>query len=171
MSMTLESLQLQQTLIELYNRYAEGIDSKDWAMVRSCFDDRIALDYGPLSEAGADADGLWAADDWMLALQGVINGFDITRHAITNHRFDFSGDNCNCRAYLSADHVIFPDGGMPGPEDVWTVVGEYSNDFVRDAAGEWRIGRSRLSMQWNSGNPGLFEVARERAAAQASSKA
>lgn len=169
--MNQETLALRHALIDSYNQYAEGLDSKRWELVRACFADRVQLDYGPLSEAGVDEDGLWSADDWLVALQSVINGFDITRHTITNHRFDFSDDRVNCRAYLTAHHVIFPEEGVPGEQDIWTAVGEYSNDYRRSADGRWLICRSALVSHWNSGNLGLYEVARERAAAQASSNA
>ena len=168
--MDLATLALRHALIDSFNRYAEGLDSKQWDMVRRCFSDRVRLEYGPLSEEQASADGNWAADDWIAALQSVINGFDITRHTITNHRFDFREGRVNCRAYLSADHVIFPQEGLPGPENIWTFVGEYSNHYERSAEGDWTICRSALVTHWTSGNADLYAVAQERAAAQANSK-
>ena len=93
----------------------------------------------------------------MTYLQSVINRFDITRHAITNHRVTVSDGVVSCRAYLSADHVKFDDPAMPiaGPDNVATVVGEYNNHYV-EQDGNWKICRSELVVNWSSGNMGLF---------------
>ena len=74
-------------IIDIYNAYAEGIDSKNWALVRSCFADEVYLEYGDLSASIGGPDAPCKADDWLLALQRVINSFDLTRHTITNHPF------------------------------------------------------------------------------------
>lgn len=155
--MTDSELAIQAALIDNYNRYAQGLDSKDWDLVRGCFADEIYIDYGPLSAATGAPDVPRRADDWMDYLQSVINRFDVTRHTITNHRFVIDGDTVNCRAYLSADHVKFADPAMPivGPGDSVMVVGEYSNHYgERD--NRWLIVRSELVVNYSVGNAALF---------------
>ena len=154
-------------IAQAYSNYAEGLDSKNWPLVRRCFADEIYLDYGPMIDPGGSPDQPRAADDWMKMLQGVINGFDVTRHTITNHRFSFDGDSITCRAYLIADHVIFADPEVPlaGPEDVATVIGEYTNTYRRDSDG-WKIHRSRLVIHYSTGNGDLFVTAAQRVAEQ-----
>ena len=156
---------IRWALIDNYNRYAQGLDTKDWAMVRACFSDHLQLDYGRLGVV-TTPDAPFAADDWMGHLQSVINGFDITRHTITNHRFVLGDSEIRCTAYLVADHVIFPNPEEPeiGPGDVATVVGEYSNCYEQQADGRWTICASKLDMHYSSGNPGLIPIAMERAA-------
>lgn len=158
--------ELAQELAENYYRYAEGLDSKNWEMVRSCFADEVYLDYGAVLDSDAGPDVPRKADDWIKVLQGVINGFDITRHLMSNPRLDLSGEEVSCRIYLTADHVIFPEPGvnLVGPENVATVTGEYTNAYVHTAQG-WKICRSKLAVDYSSGNAGLFAVAMERAAA------
>ena len=78
-------------------------------MVRDCFADQVFIDYGSISDPTGSPDVGRDADEWLKVLQGVINGFDITRHAISNHRVTISDGVVNCRAYLSADHIIFPE--------------------------------------------------------------
>ena len=147
---------IRNALIDNYNAYAQGLDSKDWALVRSCFADEIYLDYGTLNPDWGDPSLPRDADDWLEVLQGVINGFDIPRHTITNHRVVVDGDAVSCRAYLIADHVKFRDPAVPfvGPEDVVTVVGEYTNVYTRQRD-SWKIQRSQLVVNWTSGNPAL----------------
>jgi len=153
-------------IIENYNAYAEGLDSKDWRLVRNCFADEVYLDYGDLSSPSGGPDEARRADDWIPVLQGVINGFDITRHTITNHRFEFEGELVTCRAYLTAEHVIYPDPtlNIAGDQDVVTVVGEYTNAFRREQRG-WVIRKSKLVMNYFRGNVALLGTAMARAAA------
>ncbi len=152
-------------IIDTYNRYAEGLDSKNWPLVRSCFADSVYIDYGSISEPTGAPDVPREADAWLEVLQGVINGFDITRHTITNHRFSREGERIVCRAYLTADHVILAnsDDTAAGPDEIATVVGEYTNTCELGDHG-WKIRKSKLEMQWSRGNGELFPEAMARAA-------
>ena len=154
-------------IIDLYNAYGEGIDTKNWPLVRNCFADEIYIDYG---DTGADTGGegaLRRAEDWMLALQSVINGFDITRHTLSNFRFRDTEQGIECRAYLTAEHIIFADPTIyfATDTDVATVVGEYTNVFARFGAA-WKIVSSKLRTDYSRGNLALFTEAGDRAAAQ-----
>jgi hypothetical protein len=164
----LNQLLLQQSLIDSCNAYAEGIDTKNWALVRACFDDQVALDYGELSAAGGAPDVLQSADDWLKVLKNAINGFDITRHTMTNHRISLEGDIACCRVYLDADHVIFSEPAflhaLDG--DVVRLVGEYTNHYRQTDTG-WKIIRSTLAVHWTSGNPELFARSVQRSATNA----
>ncbi len=152
-----EALAIGAALVDSYNAYAQGLDSKDWAMVRACFADEVYIDYGPLSAPSGAPDVPRQADDWMGYLRSVIDKFDITRHTITNHRVAIDGEEVSCRAYLTADHVKFEDPAVPlaGPDNVATVVGEYTNYYTREGDA-WKICRSELVVNWSSGNMGLF---------------
>jgi hypothetical protein len=160
---------IRNALIDNYNQYAQGLDSKDWPLVRACFADEVLIDYGAMSAPTGDPAVPRRADDWLKILQSVINGFDITRHTITNHRVSIAGAQVSCRAYLIADHVIFPDPGQPviGAQDVVTLVGEYSNHY-QQFDGNWKIFKSELALNWSSGNMELLTTARERVIAQQS---
>ena len=162
-----KTLQIRNALIDNYNNYAQGLDSKDWPMVRACFADEVLIDYGSISAPTGDPAIPRQSDEWLKILQGVINGFDITRHTITNHRFSISETAVSCRAYLTADHVIFPNPEMPilESQDVVTVVGEYTNHYVQ-IGDSWRICKSELVVNWSQGNIALFVAATERVMAQ-----
>ena len=163
------TLEIRNALIDNYNHYAQGLDSKNWPLVRSCFADQVFIDYGGISAPTGDPAVPRQADDWLQILQGVINGFDVTRHTITNHRVSITDDAVSCTAYLTADHVIFPNPEMPiiSDQDVVTVVGEYTNFYER-SGDSWKICRSELVVNWSSGNMALFGTALERVAAQQS---
>jgi len=167
MSATDSRAEIRAAIIENYNAYAEALDSKNWPMVRECFADQVYLDYGGLSDATGSSDVARPSDEWIPALQSVINGFDITRHTITNHRFEFSGDSVTCRAYLTAEHVIYPNPEITiaSEQDVVTVVGEYTNTYEQGVNG-WKICKSKLEMNYTRGNVALLGEAITRAAAQ-----
>lgn len=163
----LDTPEVRNAIIENYSLYAQGLDSKDWDLVRSCFADEVTIDYGSISDPTGSPDVARKAKDWLLVLQGVINGFDITRHAITNHRITVRDGIISCAAYLSADHVIFANPELPlvAPEDVVTVVGEYTNQYLLDGD-SWKIFHSKLVVNYSTGNVALFGTALERVAAQ-----
>jgi hypothetical protein len=163
-----DNAETRLAIIDVYNRYAEGVDSKNWPLVRSCFADEVYIDYAAISDPTGSPDVARKAEDWLAQVQGVINGFDITRHIITNHRFRFADAAVTCTAYLLADHVIFADPAIEiiSDEQVATVIGEYTNTCEFDGR-DWKITRSKLVFNYSRGNPSLFEVATERAAALA----
>ena len=169
MSSTQNELQIRNALIDNFNNYAQGLDSKDWPLVRACFADQVFIDYGSISAPTGDPAVPRAADDWLKNLQGVINGFDITRHTITNHRVTIEESRVSCTAYLMADHVIFADPEVTAisADDVVQVVGEYTN-YYEQVGDSWKICRSELVVNYSSGNLQLFVTAAERVAAQQS---
>lgn len=156
--------QLKRELIESFDAYAEGIDTKNWALVRSCFADPILLDYGELSASTGPIDKPRPADDWVAVLEMAVKGFDITRHTMTNHRLTIDGDKVTCRTYLLADHMIFADPTITHADDDEniTLAGEYINDY-QQIDGQWKIVRSQLDVHYTRGNAGLFEKAQARA--------
>ncbi|AQQ68133.1 hypothetical protein Mag101_11175 [Microbulbifer agarilyticus] len=156
-------LELESSFRASYYAYAEGLDRKNWQKVRRCFADELYLDYGPAVDPTVSPDKPKNADEWVDRLRHNIGGFDLTHHVITNFRVDVSGELPSCKAYMVADHIIFPDASMPvaGPEDVITVIGEYTNSYQR-IGGEWKILKSRLEVFGSKGNLDLFARAMER---------
>lgn len=48
--------------IDLCNAYAEGVDTKNWAMVRSCFAEQVYIDYAT-GVHDRDPSDPWLADE------------------------------------------------------------------------------------------------------------
>ncbi|MGK0500195.1 MAG: hypothetical protein ACJAYG_001842 [Oceanicoccus sp.] len=165
--MSVNFLQIESDLIANFNSYAQGLDTKDWSMVRNCFADGVFIDYGEISAPTGDPLVQRRADDWLLNLQMAINGFDMTKHFITNHRVVYNDNQVSCSAYLVADHVIFanPEISIVGPDEVATVIGEYTNyyELVDD---QWKICKSELDVHWSRGNIDLFGQAVAKAMGQ-----
>lgn len=158
-----EQLALESAMIDSFNRYAQGLDTKDWDMVLSCFADNIFIDYGPVIDPAGNVDVPRSSASWIEIMRGNIGGFDFTRHTITNHRCTINENELSCKAYLIADHVIFPDQTMPAisAKDVVTFVGEYTNRYQKTSEG-LKITHSKLDMHWCNGPLELFAEAQQR---------
>jgi hypothetical protein len=77
-------------------RYAEGLDRRDLAAVRSCFADDVRAEYGGVELApGVDA---------LIEHVSVIDTFASSMHMLGNFRVDVVGDEasstCRCVAYV-----------------------------------------------------------------------
>lgn len=152
--LTLEVLLDRAAISDVVNRYATGIDRRDWVLYRSCFADEAVFDF--VSWSGGEPRHL-RADDWVLGVQGGLSGFDATQHISSNHVHQIDGDSATCVSYMNALHYIVEDGNR----QMQAIGGYYTNDFKR-IAGEWRIVACKLTVTWEMGDRALFEIARER---------
>lgn len=76
-------------------RYATGIDSRDWALFRTCFTDDCDVDYGEI--------GHWRSCDEITAwMADTHDPFGPTMHRMTNVSFTGEGDALRSRSYVHA---------------------------------------------------------------------
>ncbi len=93
--------ELRQAVSDILVRYATGIDSRDWVMLRSCFTDDCDADYGDI--------GHWRSGDeitaWMARTHDPLGP---TLHRISNIVIRRDGDVLRAR---SAVHgiIVLPD--------------------------------------------------------------
>lgn len=135
-------------------RYATGLDSRDWALFRSCFADEVDTDF--TSVFGGEPRKV-SADRWTEAARRTLSGLKATQHMITNHVITVAGDKATCVAYVQARHFLPNDTG----DSMQTMFGYYTNRFLRTPAG-WKIRACKLTLSWQTGNWGIFALARER---------
>jgi 3-phenylpropionate/cinnamic acid dioxygenase small subunit len=76
-------------------RYATGIDSRDWDLLRTCFTEECEADYGDI--------GHWHSGDeitsWMAQTHEPLGP---TMHRITNIVVALDGDRVRSRSYVQA---------------------------------------------------------------------
>lgn len=132
----LQTLLDRMEIIDIQNRYATGVDTRDRDLYRSCFTDEMELDMAGM---GLGEPMKISADEWVDRAVSLVSGFESTQHIITNHVVTIEGDEATCIAYLQARHY--------NPENMYTVGGYYTNRLVRTPEG-WKISRLKLTPSW-----------------------
>jgi 3-phenylpropionate/cinnamic acid dioxygenase small subunit len=151
---TLADLLDRAAVIDLSFRYATAIDTRDWALLRTCFCDEVDVDFS--SFTGRPAPGKVSAEDWVAMVRGTVGGLDHTQHLISNQVITLDGDVGRYRAYVQAQHVLAGDG-------FYLVGGTYDNEVRRDGDG-WRLSAMRVELGWAQGDPEVMRRARRRLA-------
>ncbi|AMO61477.1 bile acid 7-alpha dehydratase [Mycolicibacterium phlei] len=128
-------------IIDVLVRYATGIDSRDWDLLRSCFTDDATFDYGPI--------GLWSNPDSLTRyMKGAHSGPSM--HRLTNFAITVDGDTATARTYVDA--TVMGPGGVGAVENF----GWYDDRLVRTPDG-WRIAFRRTTLH-GIRLPGLLRV-------------
>jgi len=149
-------------LVELMSRFATGLDTCDWAMYRSVFNDAFELDY---SSWRAEHLGPRRADDWVARATRLFPGLTASRHALSNVLVTFDAadpDAARVTASVCADHVLVENGAT----DVFTLNGRYDDRCLRTEQG-WQIAGKRLTVLWSTGDRDVLARAAERVASGA----
>jgi len=118
---------------DLLVRYTVAIDTKDWALLDTCFTPDAHLDY---TSAGGVAGDYPKVRAW---LEKALAPFPVTVHAISNAVVEIEGDAATARTYVH-NPMAFPrpDGSL----HVFTVGAWYNDKLVWTDDG-WRI-RERI---------------------------
>jgi len=122
----------KEQIVEVLIRYANGIDSKDWPLFRSCWTDEIDVDYQQLGR-------FTSADALTEVMTRLHEDMGPTYHRLSNFVIAVDGDRATARSYVHAVLMLQPDDSTNWVD----ALGHYDDIFVRTQGG-WRI-RERLS--------------------------
>ena len=113
-------------------RYGWAIDTKDWALLDTCFTDDAEVDYS--SNPGGKQGPYRQVRSW---LEKMLSAFPVTQHLMSNIDVKLDGDYATARTM-----VTNPQGAATreGPLHFFFVGARYDDDFVRTADG-WRIAK------------------------------
>lgn len=136
------------------HRYCTAIDTKDWALLETCFTEDLEADFR--SFAGREV--VKGREQWCAAIRSTIAGLDATQHMTANHVHQIDGDAATLRADLQAVHILANERG--GEE--YTIGGFYTIDLARTPDG-WRFRRYALTVRWHRGNRAILRLAAARA--------
>jgi hypothetical protein len=114
-------------IAEVLIRYATGIDSKSWALFRSCWTDEIDVDYQQLGRFDS-------ADALTEVMTRLHENMGPTYHRMSNFVIAIDGDRATVRSYVHAVLMLQPDD----PTNWVDALGHYDDVFVRTPDG-WRI--------------------------------
>ena len=125
---------------EIIDRYAVGIDLRDWELVRSCFAPGCHADYGRA--------GSWTArEPFVASLDEMHRDVGPTMHRITNHQIHVDGGTATATSYFDALLQV-----EHREHDLLQVVGTYRDELVRTDNG-WKIASRRSdNFLWRRGS-------------------
>jgi 3-phenylpropionate/cinnamic acid dioxygenase small subunit len=133
----------RETIRDLFYRFAEALDNRDWALLTSLCHSEVDADFTAWGiPAGKIAQeqfvALFRASFWRPEL--------ITQHLYTNFRIDVQGDIAQVTFNFLGQHYTphFSDG------EEFFLRGEYSDTLLRSETG-WKITGVRLRVFYTSG--------------------
>ena len=131
----------RQEIADLLARYTFGLDTRDWALVRSCFTETPAFVH-----PGGRIDGVEGIVD---RARGALESLDASQHLLGNVVVEVEPDGGTARSicYFQAQHVR---AGTPGG-DTYVIAGSYTDTLVRTPDG-WRIAERVQAYLWRDGN-------------------
>ena len=127
--MTLEEISDRIEINDLLTRYSVAIDTKDYALLDTCFTPDAHVDY---TTSGGTKGAYSEVRQW---LEKALSIFPMTMHFISNSTVVLKGDEATARTYvINPMGFPNPDGGL----HMFTVGAYYNDELVRTDAG-WRI--------------------------------
>jgi hypothetical protein len=117
----------KEQITEVLIRYATGIDSKDWPLLRSCWTDEIDVDYQQLGH-------FTSPDSLTEVMTRLHENMGPMYHRLSNFVIAVDGDRATVRSYVHAVLMLQPDD----PTNWVDALGHYDDVFVRTPDG-WRI--------------------------------
>ena len=124
-------------------RYGWAIDTKDWALLDTCFTADAHVDYS--SNPGGKVGPYKEVRGW---LEKVMKAFPVTQHLMSNVDIALDGDRATVRTM-----VTNPQGAATreGPLHFFFVGARYDDQFVRTADG-WKIANRVETTLWFQGS-------------------
>ncbi|KRB86506.1 hypothetical protein ASE00_07345 [Sphingomonas sp. Root710] len=133
----------------MVNRFAIALDSRDWALHRTCFAETVTFDY-PL----AGGHRVLKATDLARTSPPFFECFDATQHIAANHHIEIDGDEALCVSTLHAQHFRADAEGGPLQKQI----GVYRNRLKREGD-DWKIFHTQQVVGWMEGNQAMYEAA------------
>jgi len=156
--LTIETLIDRAEISDVVLRYATAVDGRDWELYRAVFTDPLTVDFSSWS---GEPEMTLQVDEWVERVRKTLSGFNATQHLSSNHVITLKGDRATCVSYLVARHYL-----VEGSERrMHSIGGHYTNQLVR-LAGDWKIARCALTVTWEMGDRGLFDIAARRIGVQ-----
>jgi SnoaL-like domain len=143
---TTEKLWAREQIRDRLHVYCNGIDRRDWALVRSCFADDHVHSHGGFTGS---------ADAFVDFASAVLAFIPATHHSISNVQIDFAADGlsavsqANFVAYhrIEAGHYEGTPVPTGGKATDWTVAGRYC-DRLEKRDGHWLIVKRDAVHDW-----------------------
>ena len=120
-------------IIEIMNKYAIGIDTKDYSLFRSIFldDVKVKVIFDPNWREEGEV-SFNSKEDWVAYVKESIDQYRATQHMLGNPMISFDGEIAVVRTDLQATHYY-----IDNPEVKTVLWGFYETHMVKDQ--NWKI--------------------------------
>ena len=120
-------------IIETMNKYAIGIDTKDYLLFRSIFldDVKVKVIFDPNWREEGEV-SFNSKEDWVAYVKESIDQYRATQHMLGNSMISFDGEIAVVRTDLQATHYY-----IDNPEVKTVLWGFYETHMVKDQ--NWKI--------------------------------
>jgi ketosteroid isomerase-like protein len=130
----------RQEIADLCVRYTAALDTKDWALLESCF-----APFPVFVHPGGRLEGFPAI---LERTKAALTPLTATQHLLGNVVVHVDGDTARSVCYFQAQHVRT---GAPGGE-TYIIAGRYTDTLTRAAARGWKITERVQTYIWRDGN-------------------
>ncbi len=138
MEATVRWLRDRELIKNLYRRYAYGVDSINFELVRSLFHPDCEV-VGTKEQGGID--------DYLQGLEEALPAWDASMHFVGNQYVEVDGDEGFVESWVVGYHMEAPDSPLQH-----LVLGlRYMDDLVR-VGDDWKIIRREAALQWHTGH-------------------
>ena len=134
---TVRWLRDRELIKNLYRRYAFGVDSIDFDLVRSVFHPECVV-AGTLEEG--------SLDDYLEGIEEALHQWEATMHFMGNQYIELDGDRGHVETWVVGYHME----AEHSPIDHIVLGLRYQDDLVR-VGDDWKIIRRETAKQWHTG--------------------
>lgn len=139
----------EEAIKKVMLRFGRSLDLGDWLGYRSCFTDKLLVDFERLT---GQPQVLVDADDWTRFAELILS--PVRRHHVyTNFHVDVDGESASGVWYMTARHWKATDMGA----SIYNQYGWYNTDFIHQNS-EWKMSYIKHDFQWVDGNNALFDM-------------
>ena len=132
-----------QTQLSLY---CQGVDRRDWLLVRSCFSERHHHKHGPFEGA---------LDEFIAFASNTLSHVKVSQHSLSNFIITVSDDGLSAQSEVNFTAVHLIEASVTeeltftieGKDTDWTVLGNYSDQWVYEDE-RWLIIKRTASQNW-----------------------
>ena len=127
-------------IIDVMNNYAKGIDTKDYDLFRSIFDNSVEVNiiYDSSFRSGEPV-SFEGADEWVQYVRNVVNEYRSTQHMLGNPLIKYEDGVAKARTDLQATHYY-----KDKDNEKTTLWGYYDTHMVNND-GSWKIIKHTLT--------------------------
>lgn len=133
-------------IIDLFYRFAAGMDGQDWTLLESIWADDAVVDHTATHWGkGIVEERQHGREEVMAAMKKGVSRHFVSHHVITNPRVTLDGDRARAVTYLTSVHLDDPEKPKAHEDHgAW-----YLTELVRTKQG-WKFAYMKHTSLWKS---------------------